>query len=102
MPTTPASRLPLKIARNHHATLVPPKRGGASFANRPRPVGRMYSSPQVRITKDGPSHAHLPPVPPARAPTPAVRTARQRGARGETEARRAALRGRHSTQKTHQ
>src|SRR3546814_17923259 len=41
IPTTPASRLPLKIARNHDATVVAPRRGGASFANSPRPVGRI-------------------------------------------------------------
>src|SRR3546814_8741095 len=57
IPTTPASRLPLKIARNHDATVVAPRRGGASFANSPRPVGRMYSSPKVRIKKNATSHA---------------------------------------------
>ena len=40
-PTRPAARLPVKIARNQEATVVAPRRGGASRANRPRPVGRM-------------------------------------------------------------
>ncbi len=59
VPTTPASRLPLKTARNQAATVVAPSRGGARRANRPRPVGRMYSSPSVRITKNSSSHTQL-------------------------------------------
>src|SRR5690606_19742889 len=37
VPTMPASRLPLKMARNHDATVVAPSLGGASLANRPSP-----------------------------------------------------------------
>src|SRR5690606_35173758 len=65
VPTMPASRLPLKIARNHDATVVAPSRGGASRANRPSPVGRMYSSPKVSTRKNATSHGQ-----PARVPAP--------------------------------
>src|SRR5690606_19495128 len=69
VPTTPASRLPLKMARNQDATVVAPSRGGASLANRPSPVGRMYSSPRVRMTKNATTHGQSTRAPPASAVT---------------------------------
>ena len=41
------------------ATVVAPRRGGASRANSPRPVGRMNSSPSVNRTKNIASHSQL-------------------------------------------
>src|SRR5690606_18330998 len=65
----PASRLPLKMARNQDATVVAPSRGGASLANRPSPVGRMYSSPRVRMTKNATTHSQSTRASPASAVT---------------------------------
>jgi hypothetical protein len=51
VPTAPAQRLPVKMAKNQAATVVAAKRGGATRANSPNPVGRMCNSPKVKITK---------------------------------------------------
>jgi hypothetical protein len=59
VPTMPAVMLPVKIARNHAATVVAPSDGGASRANRPRPVGRMNNSPSVYTTKYASNHSQL-------------------------------------------
>ena len=39
--------------------VVAPNPGGASRANSPRPVGKMYSSPRVNRTKYNTSHSQL-------------------------------------------
>ena len=41
MPTAPADRLPMKIARNQASTVVAPNPIGAKPANSPNPVGKM-------------------------------------------------------------
>ena len=71
VPTAPADRLPVKIAKNQAATVVAAKRGGASRAKRPNPVGRMCNSPMVKMTKKRTSQRPLARCSPAWAATPA-------------------------------
>jgi hypothetical protein len=61
VPTIPAERLPLNMDRYQAATVVAPSPMGASLANKPRPVGKMYSSPTVKTTKNSTSHNQFDP-----------------------------------------